>query len=299
MIGLLYCFIVNSVAGNGRAYKTWFQIEKILKEKNLHYCVHFTKKAKHATEIVQEHVSKKDADVIIVVGGDGTVHEVINGLVGSTIPLGIIPAGSGNDFCRAMDIPTRFDQALERIFKNEQTIIDIGCINTNYFVTVVGVGFDGQVAQTTNRSKYKKALNVIRLGGFSYIIGVLKVLSFYKPTNVDLKINKNKLTFSNVWLIAVANSPFYARGMLICPQAKSNDGVFDICIVQGISRWELLRIFPSVFKGKHITHPSIKMLKANEIEILSDSPMIAHGDGEIIAETPIKISVQPNTLNVL
>ncbi len=112
-------------------------------------------------------------------------------------------------------------------------------------------------------------------------------------------MNKKHLAFQKVWLIAVANSPFYAGGMLICPDAKYNDGAFDICIVQGITRWELLRIFPSVFKGKHLSHPSITLLKASEVEILSDSPMIAHGDGEIVAETPIKIMVQPKTLYVL
>ncbi|MDQ0217850.1 diacylglycerol kinase family lipid kinase [Peribacillus cavernae] len=295
----MYCFIVNKVSGNGRALKIWSLIEKILQEKNIRYCVHFTQKSNHATQIVQEYINNKETAVIIAVGGDGTVHEAINGLSGSNIPLGIIPAGSGNDFCRALGIPLRFDKALERILKDERKVIDIGRINDKYYATVVGIGFDGQVAHTTNISKYKKLLNLFRLGGISYIVGVFKVLFYYKPTNVDLKVDKKQQKIANVWLIAVANSPSYAGGMLICPNAINTDGLFDICIVQGISRWELLRILPTVFKGKHTSHPSVTILKAREVEILSDSPMIAHGDGEIIGQTPVKISVKPRSLYVL
>lgn len=295
----MYCFIVNKTSGNGRAIKIWSQIEKILLEQQLNYSVHFTQKSKHATQIVQEMINRKETEVIIAVGGDGTVHEVINGLAGSTIPLGVIPCGSGNDYCRELGIPLRWDRALQRILNDKPKTIDIGLINGEYFATVVGVGFDGQVAQTTNKSKYKRILNYVRMGGISYIIGVLKVLFYYKPTNVRLKVDHHQLTIPDVWLIAVANSPCYAGGMLICPDAKSNDGFFDICVVQGMSKWGLLRLFPTVFKGKHIFHPSIQILKGKEIEVLSDTPMIAHGDGEFVGETPLKIMIHPRTLYVL
>ncbi len=152
----MYCFIVNRVSGNGKALKIWSHIKQKVEELDLNYCVHFTQRAKHATQIVQEHISGNEATVIIVVGGDGTVHEAINGLIGSTIPLGIIPAGSGNDFCRALGIPINFDQALERILNDECMTIDVGQINTSYFASVAGVGFDGQVAKATNQSKFKK-----------------------------------------------------------------------------------------------------------------------------------------------
>jgi diacylglycerol kinase (ATP) len=127
--------------------------------KNVYYCVRFTQKLKHATSLVQELISKEKVTVIVAVGGDGTVHEVVNGLVGTNTPLGIIPAGSGNDFSRGLGIPLKHDKALERILKGKPKIIDIGYVNSTYFCTVAGIGFDGEVAQTTNVSIYKKLLN--------------------------------------------------------------------------------------------------------------------------------------------
>lgn len=295
----LYYFIVNKLSGSGRASKIWYHIKKILEEKNIRYQVYFTKRQHHATELAQEIIRKHDTKAIIAVGGDGTVHEIINGTVGSDIPLGIIPAGSGNDFCRGLGVPMKYDKALERILKDEQKVIDIGRINNKYFATVVGIGFDGQVAHETNHSPNKKILNLFGMGSIPYIIYILKVLLYFKPTNVDLHIDQQLNNHQNVWLVAIANSPFYAGGMLICPDAKNDNQLFDICIVKGLSRWQFLRIFPSVFKGKHINHPSITMLKAKELEVFSNTPLMAHGDGEIIGKTPFKIMISPSTLWVL
>lgn len=295
----MYCFIVNKAAGNGQAIRFLNHIENILLNNNVQYCIRFTEKVGHATEIVQDLVRSRQASVIVAVGGDGTVHEVINGLVGTDIPLGIIPAGSGNDFCKSLDIPLRYEHALQRILNDDRKLLDIGKINSKYFATVAGAGFDGKVAYVTNRSRFKKVLNYIRLGRISYIVGVLKVLSNYKPINVELKIDQQLYSIPNVWLIAVANSPYYAGGMAICPDAKNNDGQLDICVVHEISRWGLLRIFPSVFKGKHVLNSSIKMYRGKEIEILSEIPLMIHGDGESIGQTPTHIHLEPKSLYVV
>ena len=147
----MYCFIVNKVSGNGRALKIWNKIEKKLMKKNVLYCVQFTEKPKHATFIVQELINEKSNCIIVVVGGDGTIHEVLNGLIGSNIPLGIIPAGSGNDFSRGLGISLEHDKALDRILNGEFKIIDIGIVNSTYFCTVAGIGFDGEVAYVSDR----------------------------------------------------------------------------------------------------------------------------------------------------
>ncbi|WP_331279650.1 diacylglycerol/lipid kinase family protein [Oceanobacillus salinisoli] len=295
----LYYFIVNKNSGSGRALKIWYRVAKLLQERHIAYDVCITNGPQHATESVKNIIKKNNAKAIIAIGGDGTVHKIINELVGSKVPFGIIPAGSGNDFCRGMGIPLKYDQALERILKGEQKFIDVGNINDKFFATIVGIGFDGRVAQVTNQSQNKKLLNLAGMGSVSYIINVLKVLFYYKPTNVELKIDQKYAKHQNVWLIAIANSPFYAGGMMICPNAKNDDQFFDICMVKEISRWQLLRIFPSVFKGKHVNHPAVTILRAKEVEIVSNSPMIAHGDGEMIGETPLKIIISPSTLCVL
>lgn len=295
----LYCVIVNEAAGNGRALKIWQHTKDTLQQKGIHYRVRFTKYSNHATEFTHDIVHRQEAKAIVAIGGDGTIHEVINGLVGSSIPLGIIPAGSGNDFCRGMRIPLNYDEALKRILMDEQKVVDVGHINDKYFATIAGLGFDGQVAQESNKPKNKIIMNAIRIGSIPYIINVLKVLLYYKPTSVELHIDSHRTSHQKVWLIAIANSPFYAGGMMICPDAKNNDQLFDICIIKGISRWKLLKIFPSVFKGKHINHPSVTTLKGEKLEVLSNAPMIAHGDGEIIGETPFKVKIAKSTLYVL
>lgn len=298
-VRLLYCFIVNKASGNGRALKIWHQIEKKLQEKNVYYCVRLTEKQKHATLLVQELINKEKVTAIVAVGGDGTIHEVINGLAGTNIPLGIIPAGSGNDFSRGLGIPLKHDKALERILNGKPKIIDIGLVNSTYFCTVAGIGFDGEVAHATNVSIYKKLLNFVRLGQISYIISAINVLFHFKPMDISLMIDKKLYKIPKVWLIAAANSPFYGGGIAICPKAESNDGLFDICIVQGMSKWEFLRIFPLAFKGNHTSSPFIKIIKGKDLEIYSPTPLMIHGDGEIIGQTPARIRIEPRALYVM
>ncbi|HWO78730.1 MAG TPA: diacylglycerol kinase family protein [Bacillus sp. (in: firmicutes)] len=295
----LYHFIVNKVSGNGRALKIWSKIEKSLQDKDVSYRVFFTEKPKHATLLVRELKVQENVTAIVAVGGDGTVQEVINGLINTNIPLGIIPAGSGNDFSRGLYVPLKHDEALERILNGEPKVIDIGLVNSTYFCTVAGIGFDGEVAQKTNASIYKKWLNYVRLGQISYIISALNVLLKYRPADISLMVDKKLYKIPKVWLIAVANFPFYGGGIAICPEAKNNDGLFDICIVQGMSKLEFLRVFPLAFKGNHTTSPFIKIIRGKEITIESPSPLMIHGDGEMIGQTPVQIKIEPNALHVM
>ncbi|QQK79963.1 diacylglycerol kinase family lipid kinase [Salicibibacter cibi] len=291
----MYHFIVNKVSGNGKGLSIWKDVEKILAVTQLNYQVFFTNYPSHATEI-----SKKiNNGVIIVIGGDGTIHEVINGLIKSNIPMGIIAAGSGNDFARALNIPMNAAEAFESILAGNERTVDVGRIGDKSCATVIGIGFDGQVAQTVNASKTKKWMKFFRPGKMSYIISVFKVLFDYKPANISIKIDDKTEEMMDVWLVAVANFPYYAGGMAICPNAKGNDGYFELCVVHGMSKLQFIRTFPGVFKGKHVSHPSIKMLTGKQIEISSSSTMIVHGDGEIIGETPIKINMEENALRVV
>lgn len=244
-------------------------------------------------------VQESKQTVLVVVGGDGTLQSVMPELVGYDIPLGIIPAGSGNDFARALGIPLNPKQALEYLLDGGIKKIDIVQTGSQYCVTVIGIGIDGKVAQTVNDSGYKKWFNYFRLGHFSYVLSLFQVLLQYRPNTVTLIVDGTEMTFSNVWLIAVANIPNYGGGMLICPGASCSDGVLDICIVHGISRFEFLRIFPQVFAGKHILHSGVSMLQGKVLKVLSSSPMLAHGDGEVIGQTPMEIAVRKKAVHVI
>lgn len=294
----MYYFIVNKISGNGKGLKVWKKVEKLLQEKRINYQVRFTERPKHAVEIAKELSSEK-CYAIVAVGGDGTVHDVANGLIGSNIPLGVIPAGSGNDFARALDIPMDYKKALERILMGKQRKIDIGRIGEEYCITVAGIGFDGKVAEVNNASKYKKWLNLIRLGALSYGLSFLHVLLKYRPVNIQLKVDGENLVFFNVWLIAIANIPNYGGGIRICPDACYNDGLFDICIVHSITKWDLLRTFPKAYKGKHLFHSGVTMIKGKQVEVISEFPVIVQGDGEILMKTPVNVTIQRDALLII
>ncbi|WP_209125837.1 diacylglycerol kinase family protein [Alkalihalobacillus sp. BA299] len=294
----MYVFIVNPISGNGKGEFVWTQIEKILIDKKTNFKAFFTKDKGHATGIV-EALNPELVTAVVVIGGDGTVHDVVNGLQNVKIPLGIIPAGTGNDYARSMSIPKNYELALERILIGEMKKIDILHVGERVCMTVIGIGFDGKVAQLANKSKYKKILNGLRLGKFTYLLIVLQLLFKYKPTQVTIELDDVTYKFDDVWLIAVANLPYYGGGMYICPQAISDDGVFDVCIVHNTSKFKLLQIFPKVFQGKHITHSAVTVLKGKNIKVISDIPVVIHGDGEIIGETPVEVTVKKDVLDIV
>ncbi len=295
----MYDFIVNKISGNGRGLRVWKQLEKLLRLKQIDYRVHFTQWPEHAGEIARNLAMKKESSVIITVGGDGTIHDVANGLAGTNITLGCIPAGSGNDFARGLNISNNSHKALEQMLSSKRRKIDVTIIDNKSCITVVGIGFDGQVAKTTNNAIHKKWLNIIGLGPLSYVMSVFQVLLTYQPSNVQLKVDEQLLSFTNVWLIAVANFPFYGGGMKICPDALYDDGLLDICIVHNVSKWKFLMMLPGVYKGKHIHNSCITMLKGENIEVVADNPLIIHGDGEILGKTPTSITVERNQLSVI
>ncbi len=295
----MICFIVNGVSGNGRGYRVWKHVERLLCEKQVDYDVVFTEGPKHATNIARELAKQKNVHAVIAIGGDGTVHEVANGLAGSEIPLGFIPAGSGNDFAKGLQIPKQSKQALERALSGHKRKMDIAYINHEIFINVAGIGFDAQVAKTANQAPYKKWLNHFRLGAFCYVISFFKVIFRYQPTEVYLMIDEREHAFKDVWLVAVANAPFYGGGMMICPQAKCDDGLLHICVVHGISRWKLLTLFPRVFFGRHIDTSAVTMLTGQRLKITSSIPLAVHGDGEILGETPLEVTIQQKGLSIV
>lgn len=295
---MIYYFVVNKISGNGKGLKVWKKVEKLLQEKQVNYQVRFTERPKHAVEIVKEF-SSKACNAVVAVGGDGTIHDVANGLIHSNIPLGIIPAGSGNDLARALDIPMDYKRALERILRGKKRKMDVGKIGEEYCMTVTGIGFDGKVAEINNTAKYKDLLNLVRLGDLSYGLSVLHALFQYRPVRIQLKIDGEVQSFSNVWFIAIANTPNYGGGIKICPDACYDDGLFDICIVHSITKWELLRTFPKAYKGKHVSHPSVTMIKGKQVEIIAEPPIIVQSDGEILTKTPVNVTIQKEALLIM
>ncbi|MCR6110762.1 diacylglycerol kinase family lipid kinase [Bacillus sp. A301a_S52] len=292
-------FIVNELSGNGRGKRVWRKIERSVLLKDIDYTARFTNAPNHATELVKDLLNEK-VDIIIVVGGDGTIHEVVNRLVFQPTPLGVIPTGSGNDFARSLSIPMNPFKALERILMNEPESIDILDLGKRYCLTVTGIGLDGQVAATVNKAVYKRFLNWCRLGGLSYTVSLLDTLVRYVPTTVRLVIDGKEMSFEKVWLVAIANSPSYGGGITICPDALFNDGLLNVCIVHGLNKWSLLRVFPKAFKGNHIVlKKNVTLIQGKQISVLSDPPVPVHTDGEQLMLSPVKVTIKREALNII
>ncbi|GAB7386559.1 diacylglycerol kinase family lipid kinase [Bacillaceae bacterium] len=292
-------FIVNPVSAGGRGRKIWFRIEPLLRAKGIEYVVSFTRGPRDATVLAREMKADGRIASIVVIGGDGTVHEAAQELAGSPIPLGFIPAGSGNDFARALRIPADYEKALQRILLRRTFKIDIARVNDRFFVNGAGIGFDGAVAKSTNESRAKRWLNRLKMGRFAYFVTALRLLFLFRPTDVVLTVDGRTYFYSAVWLVAVSNIPFYGGGMTICPGACYDDGLLDLCIVTNMNRFQFFRSLAKVFHGSHIDQPGVIMMRGEKIALSAKDALPVHTDGECRELTPVAIEVHKGALRVL
>lgn len=303
-------FIVNPASGNGRGAKVWQEIQTILDQREISYEVRHTTHAGEALALAPAMIAERNVLTIVAVGGDGTVNEVVNGIYlsdkSSSVRFGLIPAGSGNDFARGYGIPSQPSAALDCILASEAVYdADLLQIGRRIAINSIGAGLDGKVAKVTNEARYKKWMNRLGFGMLAYVLSLVRVLCTYKPTEVWLSVDGNEYHMTNVWLIAVANIPYYGGGMMICPRAIPNDGLAEICVVSQIHRWQLLQVFPLVYKGKHVHHPAVHFYTGVKISIRSNFPLIVHTDGEISddihadKEAPLYIQVLPKSLQII
>lgn len=295
----MIAFIVNPIAAGGRGKKVWSKIEPVLRQRDISYTIHYTERRGHAVSLAKTVIKDTRVKAVVAVGGDGTVHEVAQELVGKNCPLGFIPCGSGNDLARALDIPINCIQALERILAHRPQKFDIAEINGHYFVNGSGIGFDAAVAKITNESRGKQWLNKVKCGRFVYLFNALRMVTAFRPTDMALIIDGERVYYDNVWLVAVCNIPFYAGGMKICPEAVCDDGILDVCIVNNMSRLYLLRNLAKVFKGNHVKARGVTMLKARTIQVKPVQELYVHTDGESYQTSPVTITARQQALTVL
>jgi diacylglycerol kinase (ATP) len=292
----LYLFIINNHSGKGT--KVWKQTLPLLLKMGIEFKSYLITKPDDLVHLKLD-ISSRNIKALVIIGGDGTIHHALRFIENTQVPLGIIPAGSGNDFARALKIPKNSKKALRRILDGQTERIDLIKVNDELCTTIVGVGFDAKVAEITNQSQLKPWLNTFKLGKLAYVFGVLKGVFSYQPTDLTINIDGKDKVFSNVWLIAIANTPYYGGGLKICPEADKADGIVNICIAHSLSRLELLMFFPLVFLGKHTLHRCVATEKGEVINISSKSTTTVQADGEMLGNTPISITVLKNHLNVI
>ncbi len=284
--------IVNPVAGGGKTLRLLPKIKRWLSESNHEFIYIITKSPEEMhSEIVK--APSKGIEAILLSGGDGTVHQALSAIAETGLPLGYLPCGRGNDFARNIGLSMDLKSNCSFLSKPSFRKLDLPSINQQTpFVAVAYVGFDGEVSRLANDHQGYFG------GTLGYIICVLKALKSFKPFEVEITIDDQTLR-ERVMMVSVANAPFYGGGMKIVPQAIMDDGVLDICIVKEISKPELLRQFPKVFKGTHITHPRIMMASGRKIKIISDEERDLFADGEPAGKLPAECTIGSETIRVL
>ena len=295
--------IINPYAGNKKARRAWPKIESQLNKYNIPFEKSFTDSSMHASHLAKQIISK-DISTIVLVGGDGTLNSLINGLSIeelNRINIGIIPQGTGNDFCRSLSISSKIEDLLNLMQKDQTRLVDLGKVNNNLFANISGFGFDAQVADDINNN------NKILTGKTAYLYSVFKLLIKYKNIPLHIIIDNQTHISENIFLAAVGNTGYYGGGINIIPSAKPDDGYFHICTVGDIKKRQVLKALPGVFSGKHLTHPLVNEYKAKEVNIhFADKNNISpesqkvpvHADGEILTYLPAKFNIITSNLKI-
>ncbi len=286
-----YYFIVNPVSGRGKGKIIGEHIIDHLNRLSIDFEVEWTERPGHAIELAEQGV--KNHTVIVAVGGDGTMNEVLNGMAGGNNVLGLIPVGSGNDFARAVGIPFDFKQALEVLLRGRKKQIDLGKANERFFGNGVGIGFDAYVVHNS--------LKVRRLRGNAiYLYSVLRTLKEYKPVPLEIHFN-GSTKIDDFFMISVGNGVSMGGGFYLTPDAQMDDGLFDLCLIQNMPMVSILKNLLKVYSGKHKEDPRVEMQRTDRLQIESRKPFGVHIDGELLSLKMKKLEIEiiPRGLEVI
>ena len=279
----------NPTSGRGRGSKILAETLDYLDKQRVRYHVIATSSLELALQEFREK-SLSDFERLFIIGGDGLVHHALNELAPSAtadIPLGIVPAGTGNDFARALGLDVKNPiRNIDLFLSSEPELIDLGQVNGRRFGAICSTGFDSLVNERANAMSWPR-------GKRKYDIAMLQELPRFKARNYQITVD-GKVLKVQAMLIAVGNGSSYGGGMQVCPDADLRDGLLDIMVLHPVSKFEFIRIFPKVYSGMHVTHPEVEILRGKSVTIEGDA--VTYADGERISPTPALISALPGAL---
>jgi len=285
---MYYAFIVNPAAGTGYSLTTMQSLEGTLSSKGIEYRVFRTERPGHATQLASELAKESDILAVISVGGDGTAGEVAAGLTGTGKPMGIIPAGTGNDFIKSAGIPNNPLQALELILNGNAGPIDTGTVNDRFFLNVCGTGFDVTVLDYAESEKEKHR------GLTPYFLGLIKAIFHYQ--SVSLQITADGQKEEGKYLIcSIANGRFIGGGIPICPEADIQDGYLDLVMIRHISRWKIPFHLPGLMMSKALKFKITRHLRVKEI-LIEGRALRINIDGDITTMSDADFRINPASL---
>jgi len=288
--------IYNPIAGRGRVKKYWPKVQQALINAGVEFDVANTSAPLDAMNLAEKAATKYST--VVAVGGDGTVHEVVNGLLrasseGETIALGVVPLGNGDDFAKMIPPQTKiggkaFDWriAIEKINKGQTKLFDVGRMSGDqllsdrdnkpqYFMNGMDIGFGAQAA--LNFTKVPSFLT----GMTAYLAAIMKTLIDYRIPNVRIQIDDQEAFNQSTTMTAITNGRCFGSGFWVCPEAQVDDGLLDVMVTQSVGRLKILCLIPKIMKGTHVDEPILKNYRAHRVDIKAHQPFVVEADGEI------------------
>ena len=288
---MYYAFIVNPAAGTGYSLTTMQKLKEMLSAGGIEYRVFQTEKPGHATQIAAELAENPEIIAVVSVGGDGTAGEVAAGLTDTGKPMGIIPAGTGNDFIKSAGIPNDLGKALDLLLKGKAEPIDTGTVNDRFFLNVCGTGFDVTVLDYAESEKEKHR------GLTPYFLGLIKAIFHYQ--SIQLTVTADGKTEKGQYLIcSIANGKFIGGGIPICPAADIKDGYLDLVLIRGISRWCIPLHLPGLMMSRALKFRITRHQKVRSVRIEGEDLRI-NIDGDIVSLSDAEFRIKPASLKMI
>jgi YegS/Rv2252/BmrU family lipid kinase len=294
-------FLVNPASANGSTGRRWPELARRAAAAGLEGATLFSERQGHLAELARE-ATLDGAELLVVVGGDGSVNEVANGLagLGRQPEVAIVPRGTGWDFSRAFGIPRKIDDAVQVALEGDVRTIDLGRASyrawdgsdaTASFANVASAGMSGAIAKRANETT--KALG----GKASYLWATFAVFSGWEATEIEVAVDGERRT-GRMFDVVVANGRFFGGGLQICPDAEPDDGLFDVLTIGDVTKRDLVQTMPKMYRGTHLPHPKAELLRGSSVTVTSATPLPIQLDGEQPGTTPVTFEIAAGALRL-
>ena len=302
----MYHFIVNPASRSGKGEKLWKEtIKPILDQREIQYEVHFSKKPGDLIDLAKQYGRNKAH--IIIVGGDGTVNEVLQGIEDlDDVSISYIPTGSSNDLARDLEYPDSKEQVLNSLLNHPmEFLMDAAEVTTSQgsraFAVSCGIGFDAAVCHGILHSNLKVFFNKLGLGKLTYLGEALKSLLFLTRAVCDIELDNGRfIRTKRTLFVAVMNHRYEGGGFKFCPNASANDGILDVFVASGLPSLLILFVLPTAFSGKHLIFPGMHAYQTTSVRIKTSRPLWVHTDGEVLAqEKELKVKIKDQKIHFL
>jgi len=287
-----FFIIANPTAGRGRTLTFLPALEQLLREQKLSYELRLTSAPGDAVTLAQEGI-REGFECVVAVGGDGTAHEVAQALVGTTVTLGIIPTGSGNDFCKATSVPLDLASAVGTLVVGRERLVDVAKSQSHFIVNGLGIGLDGAVSHRYRRMKRLR-------GELGYLWGAIHEALTFRAHGLELRTPDWQFR-GQVLLAGVSNGPYHGGNFKLTPDAQVDDGLLDIYIIRDMHPLRRLLHIPKVRRGTHVHLEEVEIRRTPWVDIHCDSSCPAHMDGEPfqMGPGPYRLEILPRSLHVI